>query len=194
MTSFRIFVLVLISVLPGGCLHSVPNNENSIQTAFVGPFDYLQDDLRAITLYAGYIAGLSTIERVTECNRLIRGEAGSVTSVPVRLHTALIMMLTPECGGPQKALLIFESINDRVLQKELRSLVRYQIALANWLIRRSEQSEFLEKQIGTLETNTEILKQELKTKDTELDQLKATLDALKEIEKTFHQRNESGVP
>ncbi len=194
MKFFQISFIVMLAVLPGGCLFSGAKDQGKAQTVVFEPVDDGLDDIRTISLYGGYFAGLSALDRVAECGRLIRGEAGNITGVSIQIRTALAMMLTPECGGPEKAVLILESVRKRLLQTEIRNLVRYELALANQLVKQAEQSEVLEKELAELGTNAAILKQELKLKDQELQQLKAKLNALKEIEKTFHQRDELGIP
>lgn len=194
MKLFRISIIVLVLLSQGACIYLVPKEKIPHPAVIAGPPDFLQYDLKTLTLYGGYVAGLSSFERVIECDKLLSGEAGDISSFSIRLHTALVMMLTPECGGPEKASIIFESMRDKVLQKELKSLARYQSVLANRSVGRSEQSKILKQQIESLKRKDDILRKQLKTKESELNQLKATLDALKQIEKTFHQRNEVGVP
>lgn len=194
MKVYQVLFIILVLLLQGACSYLVPQEKKPVPVEVAGPPDFLQYDLKTIALFSGYIAGLSSFERVIECDKLLSGEAGDISSFSIRLHTALVTMLTPECGGPEKALVIFESMKDKVSQKELKSLVRFQTALANRLIARSERSEILKQQIDSLTKKNEVLKKQLKTKENELEQLKATLDALKQIEKTFHQRNEVGVP
>lgn len=194
MKVYRLLIIILLMMFQGGCAYLMPKEKKPIQAEMTGPPEFLQYDLKTIALFSGYIAGLSSFERVIECDKLLSGEAGDISSFSIRLHTALVMMLTPECGGPEKALLIYESLQDKVSQKELKSLVRFQSALANRLIARSERSEILKQQINSLTKKNDLLKKQLKAKENELGQLKATLDALKQIEKTFHQRNEVGGP
>lgn len=193
MMAFRIVIFVLTSLLPLGCVNRAPQDAKPVQAVVAGPPDYRRYDLTTMTHYGDYVAGLSPSERVTECNKLISGGEGDSKNQSIRLHIAFIMMLSAECGGPEQALPIFESMRDQVLQNEMRSLVRYQVALAYRLIEHSEQSEVLLQQIARLKTKSASLNKRLKAKNDELEQLRATLDALKKIEKIFHQRDESGV-
>lgn len=193
MKFFRLSIIVLLSILQGGCIFPILQKSNGIRGGGNEPFDYGLDDMNTVVLYGGFIAGLTESERVNECEQLMGGEKGDVNSLSIQLRTALVMVLTPECGGPKKALLILETIRERVLAPELRSLVRYQVMLANWMIETAQQTENLQQEIKTVVSSAASLKKELQLRDDELVQLKATLNALKEIEKTFHQRNESGM-
>ncbi|MCI0653066.1 MAG: hypothetical protein L0Y39_01115 [Methylococcaceae bacterium] len=194
MMAFRVVLIVLASLLPLGCVTEAPRGSKPVQAAVFGPPDYRHFDLATMTHYAGYVAGLSAVERITECNKLIRGEEGDSNSLSIRFHIAFVMLLTAECGGPEQALPIFESIRGQALQNDLRSLVAYQVALASRLIEHSGQNEILQQQIGSLNRKAELLNQRLKTKNSELEELETTLDALKKIEKTFHQRSEPDGP
>jgi hypothetical protein len=194
MKFFQLSFIVLLVVSLGGCLSSVGNGRGETQTVAFEPLDQSLDDVRTISLYGGFVAGLSAVDRVAECGRLSRGEAGDTSSVEIQIRTAMAMMLAPECGGPQKAVWILESVRERVFQTELKNLVAYELALADHMAKQAEKRQVLEKKIAALGTDAAVLKKELKIKDQELQQLKATLNALKEIEKTFHQRDESGTP
>ncbi|MGR9105515.1 MAG: hypothetical protein ACU843_01150 [Gammaproteobacteria bacterium] len=190
MTILRISVIVSAAILAGGCVNLSPRVEKPPRNPVSEPHEYRRLELESVTLYGGYIAGLSGSERLAECKRLMHGEVGNPEDLSIRLHTAMIMTLTPECGGPETALPILESLRSEVLPPELRSLVKYQLVLASDLVVRAEKSGDLEKQIERQEIDIESLKNRLHAKDNELLQLKATLDALKKIEKTFHKRNE----
>ena len=194
MKIFYITTLVLVAIFSTGCVYQVPLEPKPVTKSLSGLPDYRSSDVRAIVLYAGYVGGLSDNERVAECEKLMQGEIGSPNSLSLQLHLGWVMMLTPACGGPEKAVPMLKSIRDRVLQPELRNLITYQVAFAQGLIVLSEQNRTLKDQVEGLEVQETTLQKRLKANDNELAQLKATLDALKQIEKTFHQRNESGVP
>ena len=194
MNIFQIAMLALVATMLTGCVYQVRQEPKPVARAHTGLPDYAASDVREIVAYAGYVGGLSDVERVAECNKLLHAEMGKPNSVSLQLHLAWIMMLTPACGGPEKAAPMLESMRDRVLQPGVRNLVRYQVAFAHGLIALSEQNQTLEARVEDLEEKKTALQKRLKANDNERAQLKATLDALKKIEKTFHQRNESGIP
>lgn len=194
MKVLRTAILILISSCVGGCVRLSPPHDKPLQPRISGPIDYHRSDLKSVTEYAGYVAGLTGSERKLECNRLIQGEEGDLNSVSIRLHIVLVMILSPECGGMERALMILVSIRDRELPVETSPLFKYLAMLANDLIAGPDQNEILEQKIDTLETKADSLEKRLKKKDKKLDRLQGTLEALKQIEKSFHQRDEFGVP
>ena len=194
MKIFQIMLLVLVSILSSACVYEIPRKAKPAPMVDTGLPDYRRHDLGEMASYSGYIGGLSGHERLAECKKLLSGDVGDPNSTSLQLHAAWIMMLTPECGGPEKAVLILGPLRDRDLPSDLKNLVRYQVSFAYRMIAVAEQRQNLQTRINDLEVKEAALQKRLKENDNELSQLKATLEALKKIEKSFHQRNESGIP
>lgn len=172
------------------CNYLIPKSTHPPVDEIVGPPSFINYDLKTMALYSGYVAKLTSFERVIECDKLVSGEAGDTSSIGIRLHTAFVMILTPECGGPEKAIKILESTQQKIINKKaLTGLLAFQTNLAATLRDNQINLQDIESTLGKTKRKNSRLKNKLTAKDAELKQLEATLDALKRIEKTFHQRN-----
>jgi len=149
-------------------------------------FDF---DLDTLGGYNLHLSKISQLARIAECDKLNTVNGVDSSNIGVRLHLAYVTSLTPECGGPQKALEIFELTSPNVTNRALSGFLSYQSELLKQINTESEQKSKHEEELNELEQRTQSLKTKLKQKDTELEELRAKLDALKSIEKTFHQRN-----
>ena len=194
MMVLRALFLVFVFTSQIGCVKLIPEPKKPSVQRVEEPHGYSAYDIRTMARYAGYLAGLSSSGLVTECNYLISDETRYPESIGVRLHTAFVMILTPPCGGPTKAWAILQSVQKHITDRDLLSLLQYQAALANNLIVESERGYRFEENVNGLLKKNADLQTEIDQTETQLKQLKATLDALKKIEKTFHQRNGSEVP
>ncbi len=155
-------------------------------------FDY---DLETMGLYGYYLVRLSQAERVDECRKLNDVHAADPNSIGALLHLAYVMALTPECGGSQKAMNILRGAKVQTKNQALAGSMQYQIKLFQQINTALESNSTIQDQVTTLEQKNESLRNKLKQKNVdlkELEQLRAKLDALKSIEKTFHQRNGGG--
>lgn len=186
----RVLLMGLACLLPAACTYVVPKVVPQPQKQSEGPPGSVKYDLRTLALYSGFVAGLTAEERETECMKLVRGEAGDPASIGVRLHTALVMQITPQCGGPEKAIPLFEGARKRLSSDPpLSAYLAYQSHLAWTLVEEKQKKTVDQDALNRATSRNTRLKNQLAARDAELKQLKATLDALKRIEKTFHQRD-----
>ena len=189
MNVFRILVILLIALSTAACTHLLPaamQSEVKTPQKSSSIFDY---DLDTLGDYNLYLSRISRLARIAECDKLNTISGVDTNNIGVRLHLAYVTSLTPECGGTQKALEIFEVTRPNVTDKALSGFIYYQSELLQRIDTELEQNSIHQDKLGEVERQNQLLKTKLNQKDTELDELRAKLDALKSIEKTFHQRN-----
>jgi|GEM_PF-1663807 len=151
-------------------------------------------DLDAMGLYGHHVIKLSEAERVYECYKLDDAHDADPDSIDVSLHLAYLMALTPQCGGSHKAMDILNAVQNQIENQALIGSLQYQMQLLQQINKGLESNSAIQVQMRNLKRKYKALKNKLKQKNAELEELeklRAKLDALKSIEKTFHQRNGS---
>ncbi len=189
MNVFRILVMLSIVLSAIACSRLWPAAMQSQAKTPQKSSSIFDFDLDTLGGYNLHLSKISQLARIAECDKLNTVNGVDSSNIGVRLHLAYVTSLTPECGGPQKALEIFELTSPNVTNRALSGFLSYQSELLKQINTESEQKSKHEEELNELEQRTQSLKTKLKQKDTELEELRAKLDALKSIEKTFHQRN-----
>ncbi len=195
MMFLRILTIVLMIFGLTACAEIVSNVLHSERQKTEKPPSIFDSGLETMGFYGRYVIQLSQAERVYECRKLNNAHAVDPNSIGVRLHLAYVTSLTPECGGSQKAMELLDAAQNQTKNPALAGSLQYQLQLLQQINTQLERNSKLQDQVSTLEKQNESLKNKLKLKDAELEELeklRAKLDALKSIEKTFHQRNGSG--
>lgn len=189
MNALRIVVAVWLVMVVSGCTRYLPIGlpaQETIPRKSSSIFDF---DLDTLGEYNLHLAGLPPSDRIDECAKLTTIHTVDKKSIGVLLHLAYVTALTPECGGTQKAVEIFESVQSIVKDSALLGFLGHQTKLLQDINSQSEQISKQKDLLDQSQKQTQLFKNKLKQKDTELAELRAKLDALKSIEKTFHQRN-----
>ncbi len=186
-------LLLCLGVL-SGCALGVRPPAQPEGHSIAGP-DYESHSFQELSAYLGYLARLPMPQRRSECEWLQRYDSID-EGLGVRLHLALALLATPDCGGGQgeeirQALVLLDQALPRISDPEVRDYLLYHRQMAQRLFSSTHHERKVVRKLTQLRRTARKLNRQLSDCRQESQELNAKLEALKALEDSL---NHHGIP
>lgn len=153
--------------------------------------------------YAGELARLGPVDRLTECNKVLElYRANQQTGV--LLHLFVAQLASDACGDPVRVLALVRTLKPTLQDERLRNFLSFEGLLADRAMQAAAEKERIAKKLRETrwrlrqaqtkekraETKGKKIYERMISRDAEAKQLKQKLDALKSIEQDLNEETE----